>query len=183
MDQISNSPESQSDELVVYLYHEIRVIARQQLARERSNHTLGATALVNELYMKLAGKTHHFDGRQEFLSAVSRIMRNILVDYGRARNSLKRGSGRSLPLEALQFDVPDRKLIDLEDLDEALRALAKVGQRQAQVVEMRFFAGFSVDETAFHLGVSPKTVKRDWVMARSWLRAYLDTKRDRGTVK
>jgi RNA polymerase sigma-70 factor (ECF subfamily) len=161
-------------EFLTFLYHEVRAIARQQLARERPNHTLNTTALVNELYLRLAQSGHCFSSEQEFVPAAAHMIRQILVDYARARKRLKRGGGQNpAALDEIYVEISAGEPVDLESLDEALTRLAEIGERQARVVELRFFAGLSVEETGAALQISPKTVKRDWAMARAWLRARL----------
>jgi RNA polymerase sigma factor (TIGR02999 family) len=161
-------------QFISLLYHEVRAVARLQLARERPDHTLSATALVNELYLRLARSDQRFADGRDFIPAASGIMRRILVDYARSRNREKRGGGKpDLRLDAIYFDIPAGSPVDIELLDEALTSLAAISERQARVVELRFFGGLDVEETATALGVSSKTVKRDWAMARAWLRSRL----------
>lgn len=171
---MSPAAATSGDQLLIFLYHEVRAIARQQLARERPDHTLNATALVNELYLRLAASDRRFAADQEFLPVVSRMMRRIMVDYARSRNRLKRGGGqRADSIDAMYIELPGAEAVEVETLDDALTALAEIGPRQAQVVELRFFGGLSVDETAAALSISTKTVCRDWSMARAWLRSNL----------
>jgi len=161
-------------ELLVLLYHEIRILARQRLSGERPNHTLNTTALVNELYLRVAHSGRQFHSQGEFAAVASKIMRHILVDHARAHNRHKRGgSEEALQLSTLKFDICEGYTVGVEELDEALTALARIDERQARVVEMRFFGGLSVQEIAGELGVSSKTVNRDWATARSWLKATL----------
>jgi RNA polymerase sigma factor (TIGR02999 family) len=161
-------------ELLVLLYHEIRVLARQRLSGERPNHTLNTTALVNELYLRVAHSGRQFHSEGEFAAVASKIMRHILVDHARAHNRHKRGgSEEALQLSTLTFDIGEGRSVGVEALDEALDELAQIDERQARVVEMRFFGGLSAQEIAGELGVSSKTVNRDWVTARSWLKANL----------
>ncbi|HTX35038.1 MAG TPA: ECF-type sigma factor [Bryobacteraceae bacterium] len=161
-------------ELLVLLYRGIRLLARQRLSTERPNHTLNTTALVNELYLRLAHNDRPFRSEGEFVAAASKIIRHILVDHARARNRQKRG-GSEVPLQlaSLQFDIYEGHSIGVEALDRALTELANIDERQARVVEMRFFGGLSMLEIAHELGVSSKTVNRDWALARSWLKASL----------
>jgi RNA polymerase sigma factor (TIGR02999 family) len=161
-------------QLVEFLYREIHAIARLQLTHERPNHTLTATALVNELYLRLERSGHRFSSDKDFIPAAARMIRQILVDYARSRKCLKRGAGNiPVNLDEVSAQILPEQRVDLEALDEALNQLAEIGERQAQVVELRFFAGLGVEECAAALGVSQKTVKRDWVMARTWLRSRL----------
>lgn len=161
------------DEFLAFLYHEVRVIARSQLSKERPRHTLSATGLVNELYLRLARAGQRFPQKEDFIATASRMMRNILVDYARGRNAAKR-NGQTIVLEEIRFELSDRKFVGVEALDQALAHLATFGERQARVVELRFFGGLTIDETAAALEVSAKTVKRDWVVALAWLKSWLD---------
>lgn len=136
---------------------------------ERAGHSLQATALVNEAYLRLIDVQHvDWQNRAHFLAVSARLMRRILVDFARARHYQKRGGGaQKITLdEALVVAEPGR---DLVALDDALNALAKIDERKSRVVEMRFFGGLSVDETAAVLNVSPDTVMRDWRLAKAWL--------------
>jgi RNA polymerase sigma factor (TIGR02999 family) len=162
--------------LLSLLYHEIRLAARRQLAGERPGHTLSPTALVNELYLRLAGVEMNFESETHFVAAASRMMRNLLVDHARARKAEKRGGQASrTPLEEITFPLADDRTIDVEALDEALGELERFGERQARVVELRFFGGLSSEEIASQLEISERTVKRDWMMARHWLQNRLES--------
>lgn len=160
------------DQLVSFLYSEVKALARRHLAHERAGHTLTATALVNELYLKMAPNSRRFPTEAEFIMTASRAIRNILVDHARGRRRLKR-SGETVSIEDLRFEIADDASIEVETLDEALKELAEVAERQARVVQLRFFGALSIEETAAALSVSPKTVKRDWVTARAWLKSWL----------
>ena len=158
------------DELVPLVHDELQRIARRHMGRERADHTLQATALVNEAYMRLLDvKRIQWQNRAHFLAMAARVMRRILVESARARKSQKRGgSAQRVSLdEALVItSKPDPDLIAL---DAALQALADVDARKCQVVEMRYFGGLSVEETAEALQVSTGTVMRDWRLAKVWL--------------
>jgi RNA polymerase sigma-70 factor (ECF subfamily) len=161
--------EAALDELVPIVHDELRRIARRCMAGQRVGHSLQATALVNEAYLRLIGAQQvDWQNRVHFLAVSARLMRRILVDFARAKNYQKRGGGEhAITLdEALVVVEPGR---DLVALDEALDALAKMDERKARVVEMRFFGGLSVEETAAALDVSPDTVMRDWRIAKAWL--------------
>ena len=151
------------------VHDELRDLASRILAHERPGQTLRTTALVNEAYAKLAVAGASYEGRGHFLNTAARAMRQILVDYARTRSALKRGGGkRPLPLD----DVVDRletDRVDLIALDEALTRLEAIDARKARVVELRYFAGLTIDDTADALGVSHTTVENDWRFARSWL--------------
>lgn len=156
--------------LVTPLVHaELRQIARRHMRGERPDHTLQITALVNECYLRLADAQHvRWQDRAHFLAWASRLMRRILVDFARERQAGKRGAGAvHLPIDdAFAVLTPDR---DLVALDDALAALAEIDERKSRVVELRFFGGLSTDEVATVLGVSAKTVLRDWQLAKLWL--------------
>lgn len=158
------------EELMPLVYDELKRLARRKMADERSAHTLQATALVGEAYVRLVEINRvRWQNRAHFLSMAARLMRRILVDAARARKYQKRGGGAQQRVtldEALLLDDPGRDLIALDD---ALGALAAVDERKSKVVEMRFFGGLSVDETAEALGVSNDTVMRDWKLAKAWL--------------
>ena len=165
------------DALFPLVYDELGRLAHQQRRRWDGDFTLTTTALVHEAYLKLAGQRQLPAGSQaHFLAIASRAMRHILCNYARDRRRQKRGGGRPhVPLE--QADAADRTALDLSDdqadrlagLDEALRRFEAIAERQCRVVECRFFGGMSVEETAAALGVSPRSVKRDWAFARAWL--------------
>jgi RNA polymerase sigma factor (TIGR02999 family) len=162
------------DQLFPLVYDELRRIARAQMRRERPDHTLRATALVNEAYLKLVDQTRvAWQNRAHFFAIAARAMRRILVDYARTRSREKRGGGwERVTLEGVESDAGS-ELDELLELDEALRRLGEVDPRQAQVVEMRFFAGVSMEEIAKVLNVSAATVDRDWRSARAWLSVEL----------
>lgn len=154
------------------VYDELRRQAARFLQKERTNHTLQATALIHEAYLKLIGQNQvEWQNRNHFFAIASVAMRRILVDYAKERQREKRGgSAENLPLdEAFQISASE-KSVDLIALDEALNRLAKLSERQARVVELRYFSGLSNDETAEVLRVSNATIRNDWNVARAWLR-------------
>lgn len=156
------------------LYAELHRLAAMTMRRERDNHTLQPTALVNEAYMRLVGQgAISWESRAHFLNAAARVMRNILIDHARSTQALKRpGSAQRVELEnnhPIQVDNPELLLT----IDTALQRLEAMDARQARVVELRYFGGLSVEETAKVMGISEKTVKRDWSMARAWLESEL----------
>jgi RNA polymerase sigma factor (TIGR02999 family) len=158
------------DLLVPLLYSELRRIASYHLSRERTDHTLSATGLVHEAYLKLVRQDGvEWQNRAHFFAIASQVIRRILVDHARSRKRAKRGSG----LEPVQLDealgVPERTDWEVLALNDALDRLFELDERQGRIVEMRFFAGLSVEEVAEVLGVSPATVKREWATARLWL--------------
>jgi RNA polymerase sigma factor (TIGR02999 family) len=157
-------------ELLPLVYDELRQMAHRQLAREGRRRTLNTTGLVHEAYLKLVDQSRApVKSRGYFFGAVARAMRQVLVDAARRRGRLKRGAGE-VPLDLDQFQVAvDDFAAELRDVDEALERLATLFPRQARVVECRFFGGLSVEETAEALELAPRTVKRDWALARAWL--------------
>ncbi|MEM1057565.1 MAG: sigma-70 family RNA polymerase sigma factor [Bacteroidota bacterium] len=166
------------DRLVRAVYDELRVIARAHLRHERDDHTLVTTALVHEAYEKVLGGENapsvSYSGRGHFFGAAARAMRQILVDHARKRSRAKRGSGvRPVALTAVGEVAAEQQTVDVVDLDAALTRLATMDERQARVVECRYFGGLSIEETAEALGISTATVKREWRMARAWLYAAL----------
>ena len=159
------------EQLVPRVASELRRMARRHMTREASHHTLQPTALINEVYLRLIdGRRVAWQDRAHFFAMAARLMRRILVDYARARHNAKRGGAfRRVPLtEALAGAAADDQ--SLLALDDALKTLAEFDPRRSQVVELRFFGGLTVDETAAVLRVSPQTVMRDWQLARAWLR-------------
>jgi len=163
-----------SAELMKLVYDELRSLARAYLAAERPGHTLQPTALVHEAFLRMVDQTRvRFKGRDHFFAVGAHIMRRILVDHARRRRSQKRGGSWQ---RVTLVDGPGGRELDFDDLlalDEALERLAKLDPRQAQVVELRFFAGFGSAETGRLLGVSQRTVEGDWTHARAWLQAEL----------
>jgi RNA polymerase sigma factor (TIGR02999 family) len=155
--------------LLPLVYDELRRLARHYLKAERPNHTLQSTALVHEAYLRLAGQEpSQLQDRAHFFGVAAHVMREILVDHARSRRAAKRNFGRQITLEEGLLASQENNL-DLLTLDSALNQLMRLDPQQAQIVEMRFFAGLTIEETSRVLGVSPATVKRDWVTARAWL--------------
>ncbi len=164
-----------AQELFPLIERELHQIAREHMRRQQPGHTLQTTALVNEAYLRLAGsKPKSWKDRRHFFAVASMAMRHILTDHARRVRREKRGAGKiNLRLEEATI-VPVEPSIDLVALDEALRSFAKLDSRAAQVVELRFFGGFSVKETAEEMGLSPATVNNDWKAARLWLMQEID---------
>ncbi len=171
---VNSGDEEAANRLFPLIYDELRNVARRYLGRERAGHTLQATALVHEAYLKLVGQRDaSWHGRAHFLAVAATAMRRILVNHAKAHRSAKRGGGRpKLALDEAAALFEDRAG-DLLELDEALTRLARLAPDQARIVELRFFAGLSVEETAGLLGVSVRTAQYDWAMARAWLRGEL----------
>jgi RNA polymerase sigma factor (TIGR02999 family) len=163
------------DALMPLVYGELRRLAHHYLQQERTDHTLQSTALVHEAYARLIGQSlPEWQNRAHFFGVAAQIMRQILVDYARQRRAVKRGGELcKLTLENAESES-QRTEVDIVALDDALRDLAKIDAQQSRVVELRFFAGLSIEDTSEVLGISPSTVKRDWNTARVWLYRELD---------
>jgi RNA polymerase sigma-70 factor (ECF subfamily) len=161
--------------LIPLVMDELRRLARHYLRDERTAHTLQPTALVHEAYLKMAGYQNlNWESRSHFIGVAAGLMRQILIDSARRHRSAKRGRDfEQVSLEEHRDFLPLERSEELLALDEALQRLAKMNPRQSRIVELRYFGGLSVEETAKALGVSPITVKRDWATARAWLRAEL----------
>jgi RNA polymerase sigma factor (TIGR02999 family) len=166
--------EEAREALIPVVYDELRRLARRHLWHERPDHTLQSAALVNEAYLRLVRQdAPQWQNRAHFFGVAAQLMRHILVDHARNRLAAKRGAGA--PLLALDPELaPARKQeIDLVALDDALGKLASLDPQQGRMIELRFFGGLSIEETAIVLGVSPATVKREWATARAWLHREL----------
>jgi RNA polymerase sigma factor (TIGR02999 family) len=158
------------DELMPLVYAELRKLARGYMRRQPADHTLQTTALVNEAYLRLIDSSRvNWQNRTHFFAISAQLMRRILVDFARARNSQKRGG----EVQKIELDetlvIPIEQKTDFVALDEALKELAALSPRQSEVVELRYFGGLSEEEIAQHLDVSARTVRRDWSVARAWL--------------
>ena len=177
-------------QLSALMYEELRQLAQRHLRRERSNHTIQKTALVNEAFVRLVGQQSvDWQSRAHFIGLASKLMRRVLVDYARARLADKRGGGAGvLSLDEMAApeadEAPDTTPTALQHLDahtqeevsaidQALLRLEQIDERQAQIVEMRYFGGLTVEQTAEAIGISEATVKREWTLARAWLRREL----------
>ncbi len=170
LDAFGSGDREAAHALLPYVYEELRRIARGHLRRERSDHTLSTTALVHEAYLRLVDQTHaHWQNRAHFFAVAATAMRRILVDYARARRADKRGGGQVLLSLEEAGELAVTQAEELIALDEALSRLAQHDARQARIVECRYFAGLTIEETAVALGVSPGTVKMGWSMAKAWL--------------
>ncbi len=174
--RVQEGDASAASELLPILYSELKRIARENMGRERVGHTLQPTALVHEAWMRILGpgddgaKTAAFTGREHFLKTAAQVMRHVLVDHARARNSLKRGGGSAQSIELDEvLDGYEAEGTDLVELDDALRTLAETDPDLARVVELRTFGGLTMDEVAAALGVSKATAERRARVARVWL--------------
>ena len=163
------------DQLIRLVYHELRRIAGACMRDERPGHSLQPTALIHEAWLRLAGQSQiAWRDRAHFFGLAARMMRRILVDHARARLADKRGAGAVvLSLDWVEIDSSPRKLDEILAVDEALARLRQLDPQQAQIVEMHYFAGMTVKETAEALGISPRTVDREWAFASAWLRREL----------
>lgn len=170
----SDGDQHASDELIAAVYDELRRQARRQLRRERRDHTLDTAALINEAYVKLVKqRSVRWQDRRHFFALSAELMRRVLVDHARAKQRDKRGGqNETEPLDELVVATPPIDL-DLIALDEALDRLAAIDKQQVKIVELRYFAGLEISETAEALGISPATVKRDWAAAKAWLKYEL----------
>lgn len=170
------------DELLPYVYDDLKRRASAYLKSERREHTLQTTALVNEAYLRLVDKHEiQWEDRNHFFAIAAQAMRRILVDYARQRKRKKRGGSKvDLPLDEARYFSSKESEVDLEALDQALGRLAEFDARQAKIVELKYFGGMTLDETAELLGISNATVKRDWNLARAWLRRQLTSKQHPG---
>jgi RNA polymerase sigma factor (TIGR02999 family) len=171
--KVSAGDEAASSSLFIVVYDELRRVAAAALRRERPDHTLQPTALVHEAYLRLADEPDGlWQNRAHFLAIAAQAMRRILVEHARGRNAKKRGSGKArLSIDDVDAPAPDAvEAVDLVMLDDALAKLAALDARQARIVELRFFGGLTVEETATVIGASARTVKREWQMSRAWLK-------------
>lgn len=172
--KLSNGKREVVDELLPIIYDELKRIAASYLRRERSDHTLQPTALVNEAYMKMIDITQvSWQNKAHFVGVAANQMRRILVDHARNHNAQKRGGEFHIMTLNEEIDKAEEQSADLIALDDALTELAKMDPIKAKIVELRYFGGLSTDETAEVLGVAPITVKRHWKMAKAWLYGQL----------
>ena len=159
------------ESLIPLIYAELRKLARSYLRRERPDHTLESAALVHEAYLRITGRSSpDWQNRTHFFGVAAQLMREILVENARRRAAGKRGAGVGNLILEEGLSIAQHKNVDVLLLDDALRSLAQLDERQARIVELRFFAGLSIEETAEALGISAATVSREWTTARVWLR-------------
>jgi RNA polymerase sigma factor (TIGR02999 family) len=175
LQRLAGGEEKAADVLFPLLYAELKRVASAKLRREQRGHSLHTTELVHEAYLKLVNQERaRWEDRAHFCAVAAQAMRRILVDHARSRGRAKRGAG-AVRVPLLDADLPVASGGELVALDDALGKLARLDARQARVVELRYFGGLSVEETASVLGVSARTVKGDWRVARAWLKCYLET--------
>jgi RNA polymerase sigma factor (TIGR02999 family) len=172
--ELTKGNEEAASRLIPLVYAELRRLAASYMRRERSDHTLQPTALVHEAYLKLIQqRSIDWQSRAHFFGIAAQVMRRILVDHARGHLREKRGGGeRPVPMDEALVFAPEQS-VELLKLDQALERLTKLDPRQGKIVELRFFGGLTVEQTADLLGISPKTVKRDWSMAKAWLHGEL----------
>lgn len=173
LSRIGSGDKHAPDELLPVVYEDLRRLARAYFTNERPEHTLQATALVHEAYIRLVNwEQVSWQNRAHFFAVAAEVMRKVLIDHARARKAAKRDGGERILLEET-VSLAANKPIDLLNLEDALVALEKLDPRQAKVVELRFFGGLSIEETAYLLDVSATTVKREWSFAKAWLQREL----------
>jgi RNA polymerase sigma-70 factor, ECF subfamily len=161
--------ERAADELLPLIYQELHRLARSYMRRERAEHTLQPTALINEAYLRLAHDDIDWQNREHFIGAAAQAMRRVLVDYARQHHAQMRGGGMKRVELQEGLAISPERMEEVVSLDEALSRLAEQNPRQARVVELRYFGGLSVEQIAAMLGIAERSVKRDWALARVWL--------------
>ncbi|HVQ38086.1 MAG TPA: sigma-70 family RNA polymerase sigma factor [Pyrinomonadaceae bacterium] len=175
LEQWAHGDREALENLMPLIYEELRKMARRYLGRQNHGHTLQTTALIHEAYLRMVKqKEKRYENRAHFFGVAAQAMRHIMVDYARGRQAIKRGgAARQISLEEAAL-VTDERAIELIAFDDALKELEGLSKRQSRVVELRYFGGLSVEETATVLEVSPDTVMRDWSMAKTWLHRALN---------
>jgi len=173
LNQMSAGSDTAPEELLPLVYEDLRRLARAYFAKENSDHTLQATALVHEAYIRLVNwENVSWQNRAHFFAVAAEVMRRILIDHARKRNAQKRSGGQRIILDDA-VSMPDKKEFDILLLEEALQSLEKVDPRQAKIVELRFFGGLSIEETAYIMDISETTVRREWTFAKAWFQREL----------
>ena len=157
------------DGLMPLVYDELRLIAARYLRKERPGHTLQSTALVNEAYLRLVDQRSGWQNRAHFFGVAARIIRSLLVDHARARLASKRGGAKLTVCLDEAIALPGERELHLIAVDDALTALSRIDEQQSRIVELRFFGGLTIEETSEVLKISPSTVKRDWILAKTWI--------------
>ncbi len=176
--KVTDGDETAPDKLLPLVYDELRKLARHYLENEREDHTLQATALVHEAYIRLVDwENVSWENRAHFFAVAAQVMRKILVDHARKTKAAKRGFGQKIALDDVVSFSPERE-VDLISLDNALESLEKFDKIQTKIVELRFFGGLTIEETAHALKSSPMTVKREWTVAKAWLKREISRKND-----
>lgn len=177
LEQWNNGDQAALNRLMPLIYEELRKMAKRYMRQQNPGHTLQTTALIHEAYLRMIKQPEkHFESRAHFFGVAAQAMRHILVDYARARQTAKRGGAvRVISLEEAAL-VTEERAAEVVALDEALHELEKLSKRQGRVVELRYFGGLSVEETAIVLSVSPETVMRDWTLAKTWLHRAMSAK-------
>src|SRR6266481_8447524 len=168
--------EEAREALIPVVYNELRRQARRHLRGERPDHTLESAALVNEAYLRLVRHEAPWQNRAHFFGVAAQLMRHILVDHARNRLAAKRGAGAPRLTLDPEIALPQQREVDLVALDDALTKLATLDPQQSRLIELRFFGGLSIEETAVVLGISPAKVKREWATARAWLQREMKQK-------
>lgn len=173
LNRLSDGDESAPEQLLPLVYDDLRRLARAYFANEKSEHTLQPTAIVHEAYIRLVNwENVSWQNRAHFFAVAADVMRKVLIDHARRKNAQKRSGGQKILLdEAVSFS--GEKKLDLVKLDEALKTLEKIDARQSRIVELRFFGGLSIVETAHVLKISEKTVRREWTFAKAWFQREL----------
>ena len=169
LNEMAKGDSGAAEKLLPLVYSELHRLAAAYMRRERSDHTLQATALINEAYLRLSKDNGEWNSREHFIGMAANVMRHVLVDYARAHKAQQRDGGLKRVEMKEDFAISTDKLEELVSLDEALRRLESLQPRQAKVVELRYFGGLSMEQIASLLGVSERSVKRDWSLARIWL--------------
>ena len=168
--QWSRGDSAAREALIPIVYDELRRVARNCLASQPRNQTMQSTALVHEAYLRLVGRTSvHWENRVHFFAVAAQLMRRILVDHARKRAAAKRGANPLMLALDDAIALPQKQELDLVALDDALKELAELDERQSRIVELRFFGGLSIEDASQLLELSPATVKREWATARTWL--------------
>ena len=175
--RIKEGDDTALDQLLPLVYDELRLLARTHLANERPGHTLGATALVHEVFLRFKKQEGiQPETRGHFFAIAGHTMRRVLVDYARARKRIKRGAGSEhVSLDEAQAAISDEEADEILALNDALERFAKVNERGSKIVELRYFAGLSAEETADALGLSVRTVHRSWSAAKAWLKKEMES--------
>ena len=173
LNEMSEGRGASPEKLLEIVYDDLRRLAGAYMKNERSDHTLQATALVHEAYIRLVDwENVSWQNRAHFFSVASEVMRKVLVDHARAKKAQKRDGGQKIMIDEA-VSLPEADQIDILALDEALKTLGKLDKRQARIVELRFFGGLTIEETAYVLETSEKTVRREWAFAKAWFQREL----------